>query len=69
MKMSTDEFGKLWLSCSNDAKQNLKISPSQGSLLVVLNILQQKLKLHIVDIIGKQFKIFTALQDFTVTVV
>ncbi|XP_062998596.1 AP-4 complex subunit epsilon-1 [Elgaria multicarinata webbii] len=54
MKMTTDEFGKLWLSTSNDVKQNLKITSSQGSLSVVLNILQKKLKLHIVDIIGNE---------------
>uniref|UniRef100_A0A670KJX8 AP-4 complex subunit epsilon n=1 Tax=Podarcis muralis TaxID=64176 RepID=A0A670KJX8_PODMU len=54
MKMSTDEFGKLWLSISNDVKQNLKMTSSQGSLSAVLSILQQKLNLHIVDIIGSE---------------
>ncbi|XP_044294755.1 AP-4 complex subunit epsilon-1 isoform X2 [Varanus komodoensis] len=54
MKMTTDEFGKLWLSISNDVKQNLKITSSQGSVSVVLNMLQKKLKLHIVDIIGNE---------------
>ncbi|XP_039214692.1 AP-4 complex subunit epsilon-1 isoform X2 [Crotalus tigris] len=53
MKMSTDEYGKLWLSISNEVKQNLKVAPSQGTLSMMLDILQQKLKLHIVDIIGK----------------
>ncbi|KAL8197217.1 UNVERIFIED_CONTAM: hypothetical protein K2H54_015907 [Gekko kuhli] len=54
MKMTTEEFGKLWLSFSNDVKQNLKMTPSQGSLSVILNTLQQKLKLHVVDIIGNE---------------
>ncbi|KAJ7311424.1 hypothetical protein JRQ81_007070 [Phrynocephalus forsythii] len=54
MKMTTDEFGKLWLALSNEVKQNLKMAPSQGSLSTVLNILQQKLKLHVVDIIGNE---------------
>ncbi|XP_054858863.1 AP-4 complex subunit epsilon-1 [Eublepharis macularius] len=54
MKMTTEEFGKLWLSFSNDVKQNLKMTSSQGSLSVVLNTLQQKLKLHVVDIIGNE---------------
>ncbi|XP_060611256.2 AP-4 complex subunit epsilon-1 [Anolis sagrei] len=54
MKMTTDEFGKLWLTVSNDVKQNVKMTPSQGSLPVILNTLQQKLKLHIVDIIGNE---------------
>lgn len=52
MKMSTDEYGKLWLSISNEVKQNLKVAPSQGTLPMMLDVLQQKLKLHIVDIIG-----------------
>ncbi|XP_007422248.1 AP-4 complex subunit epsilon-1 [Python bivittatus] len=54
MKMTTDEYGKLWLSISNEVKQNLKVAPSQGALPVMLDIFQQKLKLHIVDIIGNE---------------
>uniref|UniRef100_A0A8C3IZS3 AP-4 complex subunit epsilon n=1 Tax=Chrysemys picta bellii TaxID=8478 RepID=A0A8C3IZS3_CHRPI len=54
MKMTTEDFGRLWLSFSNDVKQNLKMSPSQGSLSVALNALKQKLKLHIVEIIGNE---------------
>lgn len=51
--MTTEDFGKLWLSLSNDVKQNIKMSSSQDSLSAALNTLQQKLKLHIVDIIGE----------------
>ncbi|XP_077684774.1 AP-4 complex subunit epsilon-1 isoform X2 [Eretmochelys imbricata] len=54
MKITTEDFGRLWLSFSNDVKQNLKMSPSQGSLSVALNALKQKLKLHIVEIIGNE---------------
>ncbi|XP_060116159.1 AP-4 complex subunit epsilon-1 [Heteronotia binoei] len=54
METTTEEFGKLWLSFSNDVKQNLKMTSSQGSLSVILNTLQQKLKLHTVDIIGNE---------------
>uniref|UniRef100_A0A8C5SJ32 AP-4 complex subunit epsilon n=1 Tax=Laticauda laticaudata TaxID=8630 RepID=A0A8C5SJ32_LATLA len=54
MKMSTDEYGKLWLSISNEVKQNLKVAPSQGTLSLMLDTFQQKLKLHIVDIIGNE---------------
>ncbi|KFZ47419.1 AP-4 complex subunit epsilon-1, partial [Antrostomus carolinensis] len=54
MEMTTEDFGKLWLSLSNDVKQNIKMSPSQDSLSAALNTLQQKLKLHIVDIIGNE---------------
>lgn len=51
--MTTEDFGKLWLSLSNDVKQNIKMSSPQDSLSAVLNTLQQKLKLHVVDIIGE----------------
>ncbi|XP_010210129.1 PREDICTED: AP-4 complex subunit epsilon-1 [Tinamus guttatus] len=54
MEMTTEEFGKLWLSLSNDVKQNLKLSSSQDSFSAALNTLQQKLKLHVVDIIGNE---------------
>ncbi|XP_030352578.1 AP-4 complex subunit epsilon-1 isoform X2 [Strigops habroptila] len=54
MEMTTEDFGKLWLSLSNDVKQNIKMSSSQGSLSAALNTLQQKLKLHIVDVIGNE---------------
>ncbi|KAM4661035.1 AP-4 complex subunit epsilon-1 isoform 2-T2 [Amazona ochrocephala] len=54
MEMTTEDFGKLWLSLSNDVKQNIKMSSSQDSLPAALNTLQQKLKLHIVDVIGNE---------------
>ncbi|KAM8804405.1 AP-4 complex subunit epsilon-1 [Eudromia elegans] len=54
MEMTTEDFGKLWLSLSNDVKQNVKMSSSQDSFSAALNTLQQKLKLHIVDIIGNE---------------
>ncbi|XP_064312470.1 AP-4 complex subunit epsilon-1 isoform X3 [Phalacrocorax carbo] len=54
MEMTTEDFGNLWLSLSNDVKQNIKMSSSQDSLSAALNTLQQKLKLHIVDIIGNE---------------
>ncbi|XP_030433865.1 AP-4 complex subunit epsilon-1 isoform X3 [Gopherus evgoodei] len=54
MKITTEDFGRLWLSFSNDVKQNINMSPSQGSLSIALNALKQKLKLHIVEIIGNE---------------
>ncbi|KAK2539496.1 Ap4e1 [Columba livia] len=54
MEMTTEDFGKLWLSLSNDVKQNVKMPSSQGSLSAALNTLQQKLKLYIVDVIGNE---------------
>lgn len=53
MEMTTEDFGKLWLSLSNDVKQNIKMSSCQDSLSAALDTLQQKLKLHRVDVIGE----------------
>ncbi|KAB1278174.1 AP-4 complex subunit epsilon-1 [Camelus dromedarius] len=52
LKISTEDFGKLWLSFANDVKQNLKMSESQAALPSTLKTLQQELRLHVVDIIG-----------------
>ncbi|XP_058150182.1 AP-4 complex subunit epsilon-1 [Dasypus novemcinctus] len=54
LKISTEDFGKLWLSFGNDVKQNVKVSDSQAVLPSALKTLQQKLRLHIVDIIGNE---------------
>ncbi|KAF2977770.1 hypothetical protein EK904_007738, partial [Melospiza melodia maxima] len=54
MAMTTEDFGKLWLSLSNDVKQNIKMSSCQDSLSAALDTLQQKLKLHRVDVIGNE---------------
>ncbi|XP_078386348.1 AP-4 complex subunit epsilon-1 isoform X1 [Cetorhinus maximus] len=55
LKLSTEEFGHLWLSLPNDVKQNLSFtSNSPEALTSALHILQQELKLHIVDIIGTE---------------
>ncbi|MBN3313376.1 AP4E1 protein, partial [Atractosteus spatula] len=54
LKVSTEEYGKLWLSCTHDVKQNLKLLSDQiNSLVTPLNALKQKLQIHVVDIIGK----------------
>lgn len=53
MEMTTEDFGKLWLSLSNDVKQNIKMSSCKDSLSAALDTLQQKLKLHRVDVIGE----------------
>ncbi|OWK62154.1 AP-4 complex subunit epsilon-1 [Lonchura striata] len=54
MEMTTEDFGKLWLSLSNDVKQNIKMSSCQDSFPAALDALQQKLKLHRVDVIGNE---------------
>lgn len=52
LTISTEDFGKLWLSFANDVKQNVKIPEPQASLLSALKTLQQKLRLHVVDVRG-----------------
>jgi len=52
LKISTEDFGKLWLSFANDVKQNVKMSESQAALRSTLKALQRELRLHVVDIIG-----------------
>ncbi|KAM6202876.1 AP-4 complex subunit epsilon-1 [Rhynchocyon petersi] len=54
LKISTEDFGKLWLSFANDVKQNVKMSESHAALPSAVKTLQQKLRLHIVDIIGNE---------------
>ncbi|XP_012861789.1 AP-4 complex subunit epsilon-1 [Echinops telfairi] len=54
LKISTEDFGKLWLSFANDVKQNVKMSASQAALPSVLKTLQHKLRLHVVDMIGTE---------------
>lgn len=53
LMLSTEEYGKLWPSFSNDVKQNLKLlTGSRGPLITTLNALQESLQLHTVHIIG-----------------
>ncbi|XP_076983988.1 AP-4 complex subunit epsilon-1 isoform X2 [Tamandua tetradactyla] len=54
LKISTEDFGKLWLSFANDVKQNIKVSDSRAALPSALKTLQQNLRLHVVDIIGNE---------------
>lgn len=48
--MSTEEYGKMWLDFSHDTKQNLKLIGD--GLVDTLNVLTNKLQLHVVEIIG-----------------
>ncbi|XP_016065640.1 PREDICTED: AP-4 complex subunit epsilon-1 isoform X2 [Miniopterus natalensis] len=54
LEISTEDFGKLWLSFGNDVKQNVKLSESHATLPSALKTLQQQLRLHVVDIIGSE---------------
>ncbi|XP_073688698.1 AP-4 complex subunit epsilon-1 [Garra rufa] len=53
--VTTEEYGKLWLSLSHDVKQNLKLlTDASDPLRTTLNALKDALQLHIVDIIGSE---------------
>lgn len=53
--VSTEQYGTMWLTFSNDTKQNLNlVSDGQDPLTDTLNLLKWKLNLHIVEIIGKE---------------
>uniref|UniRef100_A0A8C1ZM95 AP-4 complex subunit epsilon n=1 Tax=Cyprinus carpio TaxID=7962 RepID=A0A8C1ZM95_CYPCA len=53
--VSTEEYGKLWLSLSHDVKQNLKLlTDVSDPLRTTLNALKDALQLHVVDIIGSE---------------
>lgn len=54
--VTTEEYGKLWLSLSHDVKQNLKLLTDAGGdpLRTTLNALKDALQLHVVDIIGSE---------------
>ncbi|KAI5614835.1 AP-4 complex subunit epsilon-1, partial [Silurus asotus] len=55
LKLSTEEYGKLWLSFSNDVKQNLKLlTGTESPLITTLNALQENLRIHTVHIIGSE---------------
>ncbi|XP_062277203.1 AP-4 complex subunit epsilon-1 [Scomber scombrus] len=53
--VSTEEYGTMWLTFSNDTKQNLTLlSDVHEPLTATLNVLKKKLHLHVVEIIGME---------------
>ncbi|KAM9313264.1 LOW QUALITY PROTEIN: AP-4 complex subunit epsilon-1 [Gastrophryne carolinensis] len=52
--MATEEFGKLWMMLPNEVKQKVLVPSPQLSLSDVLMILQGRLNLHIVEMIGNE---------------
>lgn len=53
--VTTEEYGKLWLSFSHDVKQNLKLlTDADDPLRATLNALMETLQLHMVDVIGSE---------------
>ncbi|XP_054633864.1 AP-4 complex subunit epsilon-1 isoform X2 [Dunckerocampus dactyliophorus] len=55
LTLSTEEYGTMWLAFSHDTKQNLTlITGVQDPLRATLNVLERKLHLHVVEIIGME---------------
>ncbi|XP_061891354.1 AP-4 complex subunit epsilon-1 isoform X1 [Entelurus aequoreus] len=55
LALSTEEYGTMWLAFSHDTKQKLTlIMDIQDPLRATLNVLERKLHLHVVDIIGME---------------
>ncbi|XP_062318618.1 AP-4 complex subunit epsilon-1 [Osmerus eperlanus] len=53
LAVSTEEYGRMWLSYTHDTKQNLKlVQDDQNPLTATLNALKEKLQLQVVDVIG-----------------
>ncbi|XP_018431554.1 PREDICTED: AP-4 complex subunit epsilon-1 [Nanorana parkeri] len=52
--ISTEEFGKLWLTLSNDVKEKVQVPNSQQSLPELLPAMQRKVNLHVVQVIGDE---------------
>lgn len=55
LTVSTEQYGTMWLAFSNDTKQNLTlVTDGQDPLTDTLNVLKEKLNLHVVEIIGME---------------
>ncbi|KAM4619255.1 AP-4 complex subunit epsilon-1 [Polymixia lowei] len=55
LTVSTEEYGSMWLAFSHDTKQNLTLlTEGQDPLTATLDVLRQRLQLHVVDIIGSE---------------
>ncbi|XP_057692318.1 AP-4 complex subunit epsilon-1 isoform X2 [Corythoichthys intestinalis] len=55
LALSTEEYGKMWLAFSNDTQQNLTlVADVQDPLKVTLDVLERKLNLHVVAVIGTE---------------
>ncbi|XP_063782152.1 AP-4 complex subunit epsilon-1 isoform X2 [Pseudophryne corroboree] len=52
--LSTEEFGKMWLTLSNEVKQTVQLPIPQQPLSEVLPFLQRKLNLYVVEVIGEE---------------
>ncbi|KAL4660713.1 AP-4 complex subunit epsilon-1 [Arapaima gigas] len=55
LPLTTEQYGRMWLSFSHDVKQNLRLLEDEEVLLdSAVTALKEKLRLHIVDVIGPE---------------
>lgn len=55
LSVSTEDYGKMWLSFSHDTKQNLRlVGGGREALSATLSVLERKLRLRVVEIIGTE---------------
>lgn len=54
LNVSTEDYGKMWLAFSHDTKQNLRlVGVGPEALGATLGLLERKLRLRVVEIIGE----------------
>uniref|UniRef100_M3ZX44 Adaptor related protein complex 4 subunit epsilon 1 n=2 Tax=Xiphophorus maculatus TaxID=8083 RepID=M3ZX44_XIPMA len=64
LRLSTEEYGAMWLAFSHDTKQNLTlIHDGQDPLAATLDVLKRKLQLHVVEVIGVEAIVACCLQQ------
>uniref|UniRef100_A0A3B3U1E7 AP-4 complex subunit epsilon n=1 Tax=Poecilia latipinna TaxID=48699 RepID=A0A3B3U1E7_9TELE len=64
LRLSTEEYGAMWLAFSHDTKQNLTlIHDGRDPLAATLDVLKRKLQLHVVEIIGVEAIVACCLQQ------
>ncbi|KAJ0069168.1 hypothetical protein NL108_003085 [Boleophthalmus pectinirostris] len=64
LEVSTEQYGTMWLTFSNDTKQNLAlVTDGQDPLTDTLDLLKKKLGLHVVEMIGKLVVACRLVQD------
>ncbi|KAK5619475.1 hypothetical protein CRENBAI_013860 [Crenichthys baileyi] len=63
LRLSTEEYGAMWLDYSHDTKQNLMLlDDDQDPLTATLDVLKRKIQLHVVEIIGVEGIVACCLQ-------
>ncbi|XP_028921925.1 AP-4 complex subunit epsilon-1 [Ornithorhynchus anatinus] len=54
LRLTTEDFGQLWLALANDVRQTVRLAAPGASLAASLQPLRRELRLHLVDVIGPE---------------